>query len=402
MLKQEKRFFSFLLALILCMSASTAAWAVTQGEIDELRAKRDEIAAQREEKQNLVDELTREQAGALERKTAMDERSAYTLQQIEILREEIRLNDEILDEKRQEVEEAKALEEEQLQRYRARVRAMEENDRMNLLAAVLFTSDWSELLTALEDMGEIMKSDRELEDAYEAAREHAEAVQAEYEAVKADLESRQQVLKDEQEELQKEIDEAAELIASLQTDIENNKAEYEAIEAAEREADRELERLMAELERQRLEEERHRYVAGTGAFVWPVPGNSYVTSRFGTRVHPITGEIKSHTGMDISANTGTPIVAADSGTVTKAEVYGGYGNCVIIDHGNGYVTLYGHLSDIWVSVGDSVSQGQSIGTVGSTGLSTGAHCHFEIWSGGSRIDPEPYFSGMSFDPGAGV
>ena len=85
-----------------------------------------------------------------------------------------------------------------------------------------------------------------------------------------------------------------------------------------------------------------------------------------------------------------------------AGVNSGYGNCVMIDHGNGYQTLYGHLASISVSKGSSVSRGQNIGTVGSTGVSTGPHCHFEVFQGGSRIDPEQFFSGLTFSENAGV
>ena len=93
--------------------------------------------------------------------------------------------------------------------------------------------------------------------------------------------------------------------------------------------------------------------------------------------------------------------ASDGGTVILASVNGGYGNCIMIDHGNGYQTLYGHLSGYAVSYGQSVSKGDVIGYVGATGVVTGPHLHFEIWSGGGRIDPEPYFSGLSFAPDAG-
>ena len=143
-------------------------------------------------------------------------------------------------------------------------------------------------------------------------------------------------------------------------------------------------------------------VVGTGAFAWPVPSCTYLTSRFGLRVHPVYGTTKSHTGIDIGAESGATIVAADGGTVTMAGVNSGYGNCVMIDHGNGYKTLYGHMSSIAVSNGQTVSKGDTIGYVGSTGISTGPHCHFEVWKDGSRIDPEQFYSGLTFSENAGV
>jgi murein DD-endopeptidase MepM/ murein hydrolase activator NlpD len=120
----------------------------------------------------------------------------------------------------------------------------------------------------------------------------------------------------------------------------------------------------------------------------PVPGA--ITSPFGDRLHPILGYTRPHTGVDMHASAGTPIEAAASGTVVMAGWNGGYGNCVIIDHGNGLATLYGHQSRIAVSVGDHVSTGQVIGYVGSTGLATGPHLHFEVRKFGTPVNPVPY------------
>jgi murein DD-endopeptidase MepM/ murein hydrolase activator NlpD len=138
-----------------------------------------------------------------------------------------------------------------------------------------------------------------------------------------------------------------------------------------------------------------------GSFLWPVASYVYVSSRFGLRIHPITGVQKTHTGMDIASNQGTAVYASDGGTVTLAGWNGGYGNCIMIDHGNGYVTLYGHLSAINVSKGQTVSQGETIGLVGSTGNSTGPHLHFEVLQNGTRIDPEQFFSGLTISADAG-
>ena len=120
--------------------------------------------------------------------------------------------------------------------------------------------------------------------------------------------------------------------------------------------------------------------AGTGTFILPVNGG-VDTSSFGWRWG------RMHEGIDIGAATGTPIYAADGGTVVTAGWYGGYGLCVDIDHGNGYMTRYGHCSSIYVSVGEQVFQGQNIAAVGSTGWSTGPHCHFEIRIDGVAYNP---------------
>jgi len=128
-----------------------------------------------------------------------------------------------------------------------------------------------------------------------------------------------------------------------------------------------------------------------GIYIWPSNDSNYITSFFGTRVHPITGEVHHHTGIDIGAAYGTAVLAAADGTVTLAGWNGEYGYCVIIDHGDGNKTLYAHMSLLDVSAGQTVTQGQTVGFVGSTGTSTGPHLHFETFVNGSRVDPLLYF-----------
>ena len=130
----------------------------------------------------------------------------------------------------------------------------------------------------------------------------------------------------------------------------------------------------------------------SGTFTWPLPGYTNNSSAYGWRVHPIFGTRKFHKGEDIPAPTGTPIVAAASGTVTTAGWVSGYGNYTVINHGGGVMTAYGHQSAIHVSVGQTVTAGQTIGLVGSTGNSTGPHLHFEVYVNGSTQNPMSYFN----------
>ena len=217
--------------------------------------------------------------------------------------------------------------------------------------------------------------------------------------------------------LQAEIDEASELLIGLHDDYMNRQAEIAEIEAQEDATNTAISVLVAKLEAERAAEAAAAAAAagsgggGTlsgaaayanGSFIFPVESYSYISSRFGERIHPITGELKNHNGMDIAANMGTTVYAADGGKVVLAEWYGGYGNCIMIDHGNGYKTLYGHLSYIGVKNGQTVTQGNTIGQVGSTGNSTGPHLHFEVYLNGSRIDPEQFYSGLNISADAGV
>ena len=409
-----------IIGLILCtvMLASLAPHsfaAVSKAEIEALRAQRDEIEALREEKQAEIDELKENAVGILVQKRALDERNMYTIQQLQLNEEEIALYDQMIAEKEKEVENAQKQEQAQLDRYRARVRAMEENGSLNYLAIILKSNDLGEMLTAMDDVGEIMQRDKALEDDYIAARQNTEEIKAEYEAYQKEIGEKQEALRREQEKLQAEIDEASQLLLDLHDDYMNRQAEIAEIKAQEDATNTALSVLVAKLEAERAAEAAASAAGGAGggssaaaaayangSFIFPVESYSHISSRFGERIHPITGELKTHNGMDIAANTGTAVYAADGGKVVLAEWYGGYGNCIMIDHGNGYKTLYGHLSYIGVKSGAFVSQGATIGQVGSTGNSTGPHLHFEVYLNGSRIDPERFYSGLNISADAGV
>lgn len=127
---------------------------------------------------------------------------------------------------------------------------------------------------------------------------------------------------------------------------------------------------------------------GGGQLLWPASGP--MTSPYGYRTHPIFGDSRLHTGIDIGAPYGAPVIAADAGVVAFAGTMGGYGNVVVVDHGGGLATTYNHLATFSVSSGQSVGRGAPIANVGSSGYSTGPHLHFEVRVNGSPVDPMPY------------
>lgn len=133
------------------------------------------------------------------------------------------------------------------------------------------------------------------------------------------------------------------------------------------------------------------WVPQIGPMSWPVPGLYYVSSGFGTRPDPFTGEPKKHTGIDIPGPEGTTIVSVNKGVIIHAGKMDGYGNLVIVDHGGGVTTYYGHLQSVSVSRGQVVEKDQPIGKMGSTGRSTGPHLHFEVRVNGKAVDPLSYF-----------
>ena len=423
------------LALLLGVP-EVSAFAVTQHDVDVLAVERDRIRALKQAKQAEVDRLMAEQADIRAQKQALDERNAYTQDQINLTRQEIELYSGMIADKQLEVEAAQEEVDTQLALYRTRVRAMEENGGYNVLDLVLNTTDLGELLTNINDINDIMTADRELEESLIAARQHHERVKAEYEQTKKSLEEKIDQLNLEIEELERQSEEAAQLIIDYESRIDLTEEEVAAYAAEEQQTQNELNDLFNQLEAQRAAEEAARRAAaaaagtlnqggdtgsgdsgtdsgesesstpavvGSGSFSWPCPSCTYVTSRMGNRYHPIFSEWRYHSGMDIGASYGSSVIASDSGTICYCGEKGGYGNCIMIDHGNGYYTLYGHLSGYAVSYEQTVTKGQTIGYVGSSGWATGPHLHFEIRSGSTALDPEAVagFSGLTYAADAG-
>ena len=362
--------------------------AVSQSQIDALEEQRDALRAEREEMQAGIDELESQQADVLAQKAALDAQNEVYRQEIELVEEQVSIYTQLVEDKAREVEQATADENEQLATYRRHVRAMEENGRFTYLSILFGSSSLGELMSNLDMIGEIMEADQRSYDQYVAAREKSEQIQAEYETMLDELDVRQAELESERAELEAQIEEATQLIVDLEAQLETDRAAYEEQLAKEEALESEIQNMIAELERQ----EAANSITSTGTYIWPLPGYS-PGSAYGWRIHPIWGDMRFHAGEDIGAPSGTPILAADSGIATVIPDNGnGYGNYIMINHGGGRVTLYAHMSGFAVSNGASVTQGQTIGYVGSTGNSTGPHLHFEVRVNGATTDPKSYFN----------
>lgn len=368
--------------------SGTDVFAVTQSQIDALEQQQEELQAKREEMEAGLAQLEGEHATLLEQKTALDEQNEVYRQEIELIQEQVDLYTSLVEQKAQEVELATQAESDQLATYRRHVRAMEENGSYTYLSLLFGSQSLGELLSNLDMIGEIMEADQRSYDEYVAARENSERIQAEYESMLTDLDAKQAELEDEQAALEEQITHAQQLIVELETQIETDREAYEAELAREAELESQIQDMIAELERQ----EAANSITSTGTYIWPLPGYS-PGSAYGWRIHPIWGDMRFHAGEDIGAPSGTPILAADSGVATVIPNNGnGYGNYIMINHGGGRVTLYAHMSAFAVSNGATVTQGQVIGYVGSTGNSTGPHLHFEVRVNGATTDPKSYFS----------
>lgn len=403
-MKSLRKLICLLISLSLIFSASPGAFAVTQSEIDALRREKETLLGKKAEKQAEIDSLREEESNILELKLALDERNLFTIEQMELVSEELRLCAEMIFQKEKELEQAKELEAAQYERYRSRVRAMEENGEISLLSLILNAGDIPTLLSSIDDIREIMEYDKQLEANYIAARENSELVHREYVRTKSELEGRQTELKAEQAELEKQLGETIVFMEEIKQRIGEESEILEQISAEVSSAQSEIDRLVAELEAQRIQQQRPSTggsVSSAGDFSWPCPGVTYISSRYGPRYHPVTGLYQSnHSGLDIGAAHGSAISSAGAGTVSCAGVKGGYGNCVMVDHGGGTYTLYAHMSSIAVSLGQYVNSGDTLGYVGDTGITSGPHLHFEIRLNGSTVDPAPYFSGLTYAPDA--
>ncbi len=406
--KNMKKLLAFTMALVMTMSVmlsymSVSAFAVTQSEIDALKTQKSQLSSQKSSLQSTINALQSQQSDQIALKNALDEKNAITVKQILNLNEQIELHTQLIEQKTEEVDAAQKVADEQLEKYKVRVRAMEESGRYSYIEVLFGASSIGEFLSLIDDIGDIMRSDKELENAYRQSVEDLKTVKAEYEEAKAEMEDSKAELVALKAQQEQDIAEATAVIAALQSDISSNSSVLNELSAQESALNSEIQKKVEELNKQQEEEKKNTggnsggSTTGTGNLVWP-SYCTYITSRQGPRTHPVTGEYKNHGGTDIGASYGTAIWAADSGTVVYSSDgwNGGWGNYVMIDHGNGMQTLYAHMSSRAVSVGQTVSAGQTIGYVGSTGMSTGPHLHFEMYINGSRIDPQTRYPNVSF------
>lgn len=416
--KLLKPIFSFVLAFVMAASLfvgfipTTASAKVTQSEIDDLKSQKAALSEQSASYEATINSLKNKKNAQVELKTALDSKLALTNQQIMNLEEQIKLHDALIERKTQEVDEAQKTADEQLEKYKKRVRAMEESGRYNYFEVLFGANSIGEFLSLIDDIGDIMQSDKDLEESYKQSVTDLKTVKAEYEEAQAELKQNKVECAQLKDQLQMDITQAASVITSLQSEINDNASVLSELDSQESALQSQIQSKVKQLnEQKKAEEEANRNnnnggssggnsggsSVGTGNLVWP-SYCTYITSRQGPRVHPITGEYKNHGGTDIGASYGSAIYAADSGKVVSSSDgwNGGWGNYVMIDHGNGMQTLYAHMSSRAVSVGQTVKRGQTIGYVGSTGMSTGPHLHFEMYVNGSRIDPQTKYPGMSF------
>lgn len=392
---------------IAVLAAASLLMAPMQGYagVQDLQKQIDQIAQQEaanQKKQQEADKKADQLKGKIEQEkksfTQLQQEIEQQGKQLDVLNKQLNDVNKSLADAAMRLDEAEKRVASRDAMMKSRVRLMYMNGSVSYLEVLLSATSFGDFIERFQNLKTMVTKDEEIleanqQDKAEISQEKAEiekklaevkGLYAQAEAMKANL------LK---QEKQKEV-----AIASLTKQEKDAEHISEEAEAAVQELVKQKQALRNKL----LEEQRKEAAKKTGKPVatkpaysggklaWPVPASSNITSEFGYRIDPIKKVNKLHKGLDIAAPKGTTIVSADDGTVILASWVSGYGNTVVVDHDNGLVTWYGHMSAISVSEGDSIKRGGKIGEVGSTGDSTGNHLHFEVHTDSGPVNPRPY------------
>ena len=420
MKKTGVRIFVLLLAAVMILSVlmpamTTLAGAVTAGDIQDYKDSLQDVQDKKGELEDKLDALQDDKDAAEEKLSLLQEQILLTEQQIGDSQKLLDSYDQQIADKQSEITQLEEQEDQQYEEFYAQTRWMEENGGTSFISIIFQASSFSELLDYLMLVTDIMNyNDRiitqleetqsqlaQARDDLQAARDGQAATQAKLESAKADLTSQKADADQYYQELLSSEESYNSEVAQLQAD-------EDQIQADLKEAQKKYEEQLAAQQKPTTPPSTGGSTGGGGSssnpvvdpsgnWYWPLPGYYYISSVFGGRYHPITGAWETHTGTDIPAPGGTPIQCAKDGIVTTSQYNPSYGNYCIIYHGNGYATLYAHMRALpSVKVGESVTAGQVIGYVGTTGSSTGNHLHFELRINGQRASALGLYPNLSF------
>lgn len=380
---------------VLAVAGCVAFWgrldshAITQKEVDKLKNQLSSITAQRKELEKELSSLDKQQATMADQISVLDKKIAAAGEEIDLQLELITTLAQLIAVKEAELQQSEQRVDEQYELMRMRIRFMAERGSKSYLSILLSAESFSDFLTRMEVIRSIVRHDNTVFDSFRTACKEVSDNKAELELSYDEAEAQEKKLEENKKTLESEMAQREAKMSELIAKEAQAKKEYNSIAAEEDKLIADVRDAVNELAKQ----ESSVYVGGK--FQWPLPAvNNVVTCVYGMRTHPITGVYKLHTGVDLRAGSGTTIYAANKGKVITSTYNTAYGNYVVIDHGGGVATLYAHMTKRLVSVGDTVKQGQKIGTVGSTGYSTGPHLHFEIIKDGDYIDPVTQYAGF--------
>ncbi len=398
--KHSKKFVSavaLLLAVIMVLGTVMGALSVVlAASKTELKNQKNELNAQKKAAEAAVEELRGKEESYLKLIYALDAQIELTELDIAATEDIIEaLADDIVD-KNTEIDETQTELEHQTELFETRMRVMYENGSLTYLDVLLSATSFSDMLTRLEQVSQIMEFDQKVIDKVQALKEELIEQKTELEAAKQEQEDYKEELEDKYAELDLQREEYEDVVAKLEADQEEKARQIAEIEAEMDEIDDEL-AAIAKAEAAKAaaasgtSSSSYKYNLKSGELLWPCPVYNRISDSYGWRIHPIYGTKKFHKGTDVASAAGNPVLAAKDGTVAKSYYSSSYGNYIVINHGGGLMTAYAHMTTRLVQVGDKVTTGQKIGTVGTTGASTGNHLHYEVYVNGSTVNPLSYY-----------
>ena len=360
---------------------------VTAKTLEELRAERTKLQQETAQAQAALNSLKGKQATLEEEIDAMDDVINAANAEYDQTKADLDDVKARLEQSEKDLAAATEKKENQIDLLGDRLVYLHENGDIGYIEAVLNSESFSDMLLKLQFVQDIMEYDTNMIDELEKTEA---IIKQKTEDIKVEKEEAE-TLFNAAEEKKTQLENILAEKKALMEEYEKNEASYEKLIQSNMEASAEAERMINQL---LSESNSTSYTYTGGQLNWPVPckpaSSSSLSSGFVYRKKPIGSGYEYHSGYDIPAPYGSDIVAAEDGTVIFSGVMRGYGNTIMINHGGGIVTLYAHNSSLVVSKGDTVSRGQVIAKCGSTGNSTGNHCHFEVRLNGTAVSPEPY------------
>lgn len=365
--------------LIVTLSASVALLPVQATETD-LREKQEELQAEIKKTEQMLNQKKNEESKAVKELRQLNNVLTSTNKELRSTENKLTTTENELSMIEKDLEETDAKLNSNSDILCERLKSMYIKGDAHVLEVVFGSTSITDFLTRWDLFNRVAESDSELIEEIKVELDRYE----EQQRITIEKKNALASLKTEQSEKKQQISVASSRQQELVRQVQNDK---KAIESALNELEEEDKKIEAEL-RKLAQQDGNVY--GTGKLSWPAPGYSRITSKYGMRRHPILKTNRMHTGVDIAVPMGGKIAAADDGKVIQASYRGANGNMIMINHGNGIVTAYCHLSTYAVKVGDVVVKGQKVGGAGSTGWSTGPHLHFEVRKNGATQNPLNY------------
>ncbi len=374
------------LAVVFAVSSAEPGMAVTWADVNDLKSEASSLDAEKKELQEKLDALADDKSEAINRKILLDQQIANTSAQIQNVEAQISQYAALITQTQAELVEAQEKEEAQYELFCSRVRAMEERGTISYWSVLFKADSFTDLLSRLDIINEIMDSDQAVIDELEALQAEIETKMSELETSKAEEEKAKAELVSKKNELDSQRKEANAVIQELSSNENETEAALSELQAQQDALWAEAQRLSDQLVAQQAANGQSTE-SNPGGYIWPVDSR-YITSTMGGRTSPGGIGSTNHKGTDIGrVGYTSSVYASKAGTVIVSQYSSSYGNYVVISHGSGNTTLYAHMSSRKVSVGQYVNQGDVIGITGSTGNSTGPHLHFEVTENGVRVNP---------------